>query len=174
MESREGGRWVYNNSEDLTIWKLVTLCGMGLAVLVAVIAVMWALSIGFFTVDTKVNNKIIQPQIRSRLDADANYRRGVEAQAEGDVQLFEVSSKKAGTDYDLLKSFISHTEPPYTFTQQQTYDNLVAALQGDYGAINRTVADYNALVMNPDNAGLTTFDPNLPPSLQVPSSEPMP
>lgn len=142
---------------------------------VVVLIVLYALGTFGFLFDTQVNNKLVQPAVRSRLDNDADYRRGIETQAKGLVAAYQQAIARLPQDTKSLADWQkANPGPNWTLVQQEEYANLQAQVQGDQNSITKNATDYNALVSNPDNGGLFTFDPNLPPSLDptIPTAVP--
>lgn len=145
-------------------WGRIALLWSGAGVVLVVI--LYAFGVFGFLFDTQVNNKVIQPAVRSRLDNDADYRRGIEKQARDLVSGYQTAKARLPQDQKQLDDWQkTNPGPNYTLIQQEQYNNLEAQLQGDINAVTHDATDYNNLVANPDNGGLFTFDPDLPPTL---------
>lgn len=140
-----------------------------------IVLVLYAFGVFGFLFDTQVNNKFIQPAQRSRLDNDADYRRGVETQARGLLAAYQQATARLPQDTKALADWQkANPGPNWTLVQQEEYANLQAQVQGDQNGITRSATDYNALVSNPDNQGLLQFDPDLPASLDASVPTPAP
>ena len=152
-------------SEDFHFLRLIPYA-IGAVMLLFLCGVLsYALNLGGFFVDTQVNNRFVQPLQRSRLDNDAAYRRGIEAQARGLVSRYQAGEARYQTDQRNLADWLKANPDNWSLMQTEEYNNLKAQVDGDLASITQDATDYNNLVSNPDNAGLFQFDPDLPQQL---------